>query len=96
MYHIDPRSDYARLGIVLYGLKPDYSRALGLGLEPVMELKACVSQVKTVEAGVSVQLRKDLRHRARDQDSHRFDRLRGRVSKASFQPRESAGQGTGG
>ena len=54
MYHIDPRSDYARLGIVLYGLKPDYSRALGLGLEPVMELKACVSQVKTVEAGVSV------------------------------------------
>lgn len=53
-YHFDPRSELARIGIMLYGLKPDGKRELALPIEPVMELKACVSQVKTVEAGVSV------------------------------------------
>lgn len=53
-YHFDPRSDFARFGIMLYGLSPDCSVKLPVELEPVMELKACVSQVKTVEAGVCV------------------------------------------
>ncbi len=53
-YHFDPRSDFARFGIMLYGLRPDFHRELPVSLEPVMELKACVSQVKTVEPGTSV------------------------------------------
>lgn len=53
-YHFDSRSDFARFGIMLYGLAPDKNRPLPVELEPVMELKACVSQVKTVENGVSV------------------------------------------
>lgn len=47
-------STLARLGIVLYGLKPDVSLEIPFELRPVMELKAVVSQVKTVEAGASV------------------------------------------
>ncbi len=53
-YHFDSRSDLARFGIMLYGLHPNSSLKLPVELEPVMELKAAVSQVKTVEAGVSV------------------------------------------
>lgn len=53
-YHFDSRSDLARFGIMLYGLHPNSALPLPVELEPVMELKAAVSQVKTVEAGVSV------------------------------------------
>lgn len=53
-YHFDSRSDLARFGIMLYGLHPNSALPLPIELEPVMELKAAVSQVKTVEAGVSV------------------------------------------
>lgn len=53
-YHFDARSDFARFGIMLYGLHPDINNELPVSLEPVMELKACVSQVKTVEAGVPI------------------------------------------
>ena len=53
-YHPDPRGDLARLGILLYGLKPDGGRELPIDLEPVMDLKATVAQIKTVPAGVDV------------------------------------------
>lgn len=53
-YHYDPRSALARFGIMLFGLKPNAEIPLPVELEPVMELKAAVSQVKTVEAGVDV------------------------------------------
>ncbi len=53
-YHFDPRSTLARFGIMLYGLMPNASYPLPVELEPVMELKAKVAQVKTVEAGVDV------------------------------------------
>lgn len=53
-YHYDPRSDLARFGIMLFGLKPNHELKLPVDLEPVMELKAAVSQVKTVEAGIDV------------------------------------------
>ncbi len=53
-YHNDERSDLARVGIMLYGLKPNGERALPIDLEPVMELKACVSQVRDVPAGVDI------------------------------------------
>ncbi|MBQ8623229.1 MAG: alanine racemase [Oscillospiraceae bacterium] len=53
-YHNDERSDLARVGIMLYGLKPNAERALPVDLEPVMELKACVSQVKQVQKGTDI------------------------------------------
>ena len=53
-YHPDPRGDLARFGIMLFGLSPNAELKLPVELEPVMELKAAVSQVKTVEAGIDV------------------------------------------
>lgn len=53
-YHFDTDSDFARVGIMLYGLRPNADLALPVDLEPVMELKASVSQVKEVEAGVDI------------------------------------------
>ncbi len=53
-YCIDGNSSLARVGIMLYGLSPNPEMPLPFDLEPVMELKACVAQVREVEAGVSV------------------------------------------
>lgn len=50
----DGSSTLARLGIILYGLKPDYELDIPFELKPAMELKAVVSQVKTVEAGAEI------------------------------------------
>lgn len=50
-FHYDERSTLARFGVMLYGLKPDYSLDMPIPLEPVMDLKASVSYVKTVAAG---------------------------------------------
>lgn len=50
-YHYDQRSTLCRFGIMLYGLHPNYGLELPFPLEMVMELKATVSQVKTVETG---------------------------------------------
>lgn len=46
-----PDSTLARAGIILYGLHPDVSMKLPDGIEPVMELKAVISHVKTVKKG---------------------------------------------
>ncbi len=43
-----------RLGIVLYGLKPDASNTLPAGILPVMSWKCLVAQVKTVCTGETV------------------------------------------
>lgn len=53
-YRNSPESTLSRAGIILYGLHPDVSLDIPEGLEPVMELKAVISQVKTVEAGVCI------------------------------------------
>lgn len=45
------RSTLARAGIILYGLHPDISLEIPEGLEPIMELKAVISHVKTVSRG---------------------------------------------
>lgn len=45
------KSTLARAGIILYGLHPDISLDMPEGLKPVMELKAVISHVKTVNAG---------------------------------------------
>ena len=43
-----------RLGIVLYGLKPDYSNELPEGIEPAMEWKSQISMVKDVNPGETI------------------------------------------
>lgn len=50
-FHYDRRSTLYRLGIMLYGLSPDISLEMPIKLQPVMELKAAVSYVKTLKAG---------------------------------------------
>ena len=50
-YRNTSRSTLSRAGIILYGLHPDVSLDIPAGLEPVMEVKAVISHVKTVGKG---------------------------------------------
>lgn len=43
-----------RLGISLYGLKPDYSNTLPDSIEPALQWKSVISMVKTVSAGEDI------------------------------------------
>lgn len=54
VYCYDSRSTLARLGILLYGLRPAYALNIPVALKPVMSLKTVVSQVKTIHKGDSV------------------------------------------
>ncbi|MGN1090481.1 MAG: alanine racemase [Huintestinicola sp.] len=51
IFHYDDRSTLARLGITIYGLKPDSSLNMPFETQPVMELKAAVSHVKKMDGG---------------------------------------------
>lgn len=51
LFHYDERSTLLRLGIVLYGLKPDRALKIPFVLAPVMELKSVVSCVRKLEKG---------------------------------------------
>lgn len=46
-----PKSTLARAGIIIYGLHPDVNMDIPEGIEPIMELKAVISHVKTVKKG---------------------------------------------
>lgn len=46
--------DLGRLGIVLYGLKPDYENTLPAGIRPALQWKSVISMIKTVPAGETV------------------------------------------
>ncbi len=50
----NPRSTLARVGIILYGLLPNYLEKIPLDLTPVMSLYSVISHVKTVSAGTSI------------------------------------------
>ena len=54
IYYSDKRSTLARLGIILYGLYPNPAKPLPFEPKPVMELKAVVSQIKTISQGEDV------------------------------------------
>ncbi|MCM1330398.1 MAG: alanine racemase [Ruminococcus sp.] len=54
IFHYDGRSTLARFGIVLYGLKPDYSLKMPISLQPVMELKSVISHIKVIGRGETV------------------------------------------
>ena len=45
---------WVRLGIILYGLKPDYSNELPEGIRPALEWKSVVAMVKDLEPGETV------------------------------------------
>ncbi len=53
-YHYDSMSTLARIGITMYGLYPNYELELPYKISPVMEFKAVVSDVKTVDEGDSI------------------------------------------
>lgn len=48
------KSVFARLGIILYGLKPNYLNALPGGIKPALSWYSVVSMVKKLHAGESV------------------------------------------
>lgn len=54
VYHSNNQSTLARLGIIMYGLKPNSSLYVPFRLEPVMDFKACVSMVKHVDSNICV------------------------------------------
>lgn len=54
LYHNDANSTLARVGIIMYGLYPNYPLPMPLDLQPVLELKAVISHIKTVQPGESI------------------------------------------
>lgn len=60
LYYLNERESFSgidkivRLGIVLYGLKPDRNNILPAGITPAMTWKSAISMVKEVKAGESV------------------------------------------
>lgn len=54
LWHKSRVSCFARLGIILYGLKPDYMNMLPNGIEPIMSWKSVVSMVKGVKPGDTI------------------------------------------
>lgn len=49
-----PYGNLVRLGIILYGLKPDYTNSLPKGIKPVLEWKSVISMIKTLQPGETV------------------------------------------
>ncbi len=54
VYHSNGESTLARLGIIMYGLKPNSQLDVPFKLEPALDFKACVSMVKEVDSGLFV------------------------------------------
>ncbi len=49
-----PYGDLARLGIILYGLKPDYANQLPDGICPALQWKSVIALIKTIHAGETI------------------------------------------
>lgn len=54
LWHHSDVSCFARLGIILYGLKPDYMNTLPDGIDPALSWKSVVSMVKKVKPGDTI------------------------------------------
>ena len=52
--YCEPYGDMVRLGVVLYGLKPDYANVLPSGIKPVLTWKSVVSMVKKVRSSETI------------------------------------------
>lgn len=51
LYRPNPRATLARVGIILYGLLPNYPVEIPVEVTPVMSLKSVISHVRTAEPG---------------------------------------------
>lgn len=49
MWHNYEATRFVRLGIVMYGLKPNYERELPAGIKPILTWKSVISMVKVVK-----------------------------------------------
>ena len=54
LFYPEDRSSFSRLGIILYGLKPDLGNELPAGIRPALSLKCAVSMVKDIHPGDTV------------------------------------------
>lgn len=54
IWHNSDMSCLVRLGIVLYGLKPDYTNIIPEGIKPALEWKSVISMVKPVHIGETI------------------------------------------
>lgn len=54
LWHSSNSSCFTRLGIILYGLKPDYMNILPEEIKPVLSWKSVVSMVKSVQPGDTI------------------------------------------
>lgn len=54
LWHNSSVKCFSRLGIILYGLKPDYMNKLPKEIEPAMTWKSVVSMVKETKSGDTV------------------------------------------
>ncbi len=54
IYHGEYEGDFVRAGIVMYGQRPDTRFPVPEGITPVFSLKTVVSQLKTIDEGVTV------------------------------------------
>lgn len=54
LWHSSNVSCFTRLGIILYGLKPDYMNTLPEGINPALTWKSVVSMVKAVKPGDTI------------------------------------------
>lgn len=54
LWHSSNSSCFARLGIILYGLKPDYMNILPEEIKPVLSWKSVVSMIKSVQPGDTI------------------------------------------
>ena len=50
----EPYGNLVRLGIVMYGLKPDYRNCLPEGIKPALEWKSVISMIKIVYPGETI------------------------------------------
>ena len=46
--------NWCRLGIIMYGLKPDYAGSIPEGLRPALEWKSIIDMIKTLHPGETV------------------------------------------
>ncbi len=53
-FYCEPFGNMVRLGITMYGLKPDYDNVLPEGIKPALTWKSVIAQIKTVKKGESV------------------------------------------
>lgn len=54
LWHESKYTSIVRLGIIMYGLRPDYSNVLPVGIKPILQWKSVVSMVKWVEEGDTI------------------------------------------